>query len=114
MALKWGICSTGKICSDFCSALKTLPSENHQAVWSRCFPLYHRIKEEIISKNIGEAQMVSAKFFLNFDYCERIKTQIRAGMLLDAGIYTVQFACLVYGEYPVSVKAVGEVVKSGK
>ncbi|CAG2237605.1 DHDH [Mytilus edulis] len=37
MALKWGICSTGKICSDFCSALKTLPSENHQiaAVVSR-------------------------------------------------------------------------------
>ncbi|XP_076084517.1 trans-1,2-dihydrobenzene-1,2-diol dehydrogenase-like [Mytilus galloprovincialis] len=205
MALKWGICSTGKICSDFCSALKNMPSENHQiaavvsrsqenaqkfattfdipnvyssyekfaadadinivyigsaytehvrlsiqmlnagkhvlcekpladtledvklvhkvaqekqlffmeAVWSRCFPLYHRIKEEITSKNMGEAQMVSARFFLNFDYCERIKTQIRAGMLLDAGIYTVQFACMVYGEYPVSVKAVGEVVESG-
>ncbi|XP_052086593.1 LOW QUALITY PROTEIN: trans-1,2-dihydrobenzene-1,2-diol dehydrogenase-like [Mytilus californianus] len=32
MALKWGICSTGKICSDFCSALKTLPSEDHQIV----------------------------------------------------------------------------------
>lgn len=63
---------------------------------------------------MGEAQMVSARFFLNFDYCERIKTQIRAGMLLDAGIYTVQFACMVYGEYPVSVKAVGEVVESGK
>ncbi|XP_071142544.1 trans-1,2-dihydrobenzene-1,2-diol dehydrogenase-like [Mytilus edulis] len=205
MALKWGICSTGKICSDFCSALKTLPSEDHQivavvsrsqdtaekfattfdipktyssyekfaadpeieivyigsaytehvrlsiqmlnagkhvlcekpladtledvklihkiakekhlffmeAVWSRCFPLYHRIKEEITSKSIGDAQMVSARFFLNFNYCERIKTQIRGGFLLDAGIYTVQLACLVYGEDPVSIKAVGEVAGSG-
>lgn len=57
--------------------------------------------------------MVSARFFLNFNYCERIKTQIRGGFLLDAGIYTVQLACLVYGEDPVSIKAVGEVAGSG-
>ncbi|XP_063405686.1 trans-1,2-dihydrobenzene-1,2-diol dehydrogenase-like [Mytilus trossulus] len=205
MALKWGICSTGKICSDFCSALKTLPSEKHQivavvsrsqetaekfattfdisktyssyekfaadpdievvyigsshtehvrlsilmlkagkhvlcekplsdtledvklvhkvaeekqlffmeAVWSRCFPLYHRIKEEITSKSIGAPQMVSARFFVSFDYIERLKTQIRAGFLLDAGIYTVQLACLVYGEEPVSIKAVGEIAETG-
>ncbi|XP_052086592.1 trans-1,2-dihydrobenzene-1,2-diol dehydrogenase-like [Mytilus californianus] len=182
MVLKWGICSIGKICSDFCSALKTLPSEGHQkfattfyipktyssyeqfaadpeieivyigsahtehvrlsiqilkagkhvlcekpladtledvklvynlAVWSRCFPLYHRIKEEITSKSIGEAQMVSARFFKKFNYCERIKTQIRGGFLLDSGIYTVQLACLVYDEDPVSIKAVGEVAESG-
>lgn len=30
MALKWGIVSAGKISHDFASALKTLPTENHQ------------------------------------------------------------------------------------
>ena len=29
MALRWGICSTGRICSDFCSAVKTLPEDEH-------------------------------------------------------------------------------------
>ncbi|XP_077169986.1 trans-1,2-dihydrobenzene-1,2-diol dehydrogenase [Paroedura picta] len=32
MALRWGICSAGKISHDFLVALKTLPSTDHQAV----------------------------------------------------------------------------------
>lgn len=29
MALRWGICSAGKISNDFCTALSTLPAEDH-------------------------------------------------------------------------------------
>uniref|UniRef100_A0A8D0B969 Trans-1,2-dihydrobenzene-1,2-diol dehydrogenase n=1 Tax=Salvator merianae TaxID=96440 RepID=A0A8D0B969_SALMN len=32
MALRWGICSAGKISHDFLVALKTLPAEDHKAV----------------------------------------------------------------------------------
>ncbi|XP_015274030.1 PREDICTED: trans-1,2-dihydrobenzene-1,2-diol dehydrogenase-like [Gekko japonicus] len=32
MAIRWGICSAGKISHDFLVALKTLPPEDHQAV----------------------------------------------------------------------------------
>lgn len=36
------------------------------------------------------------------------------GFLLEAGIYTVQFALMVYEEMPVSITAVGEVIENGK
>ncbi|XP_076471042.1 trans-1,2-dihydrobenzene-1,2-diol dehydrogenase-like [Babylonia areolata] len=32
MATRWGICSAGKIANDFCGALLTLPSDEHQIV----------------------------------------------------------------------------------
>ncbi|XP_071795022.1 trans-1,2-dihydrobenzene-1,2-diol dehydrogenase-like [Asterias amurensis] len=32
MKLRWGICSAGKICNDFVSALSSLPSEDHTVV----------------------------------------------------------------------------------
>ncbi|KAL8623985.1 hypothetical protein ACOMHN_040611 [Nucella lapillus] len=32
MATRWGICSTGLIANDFCSALKSLPSSEHEVV----------------------------------------------------------------------------------
>ncbi|XP_043093466.1 dihydrodiol dehydrogenase, tandem duplicate 1 [Puntigrus tetrazona] len=32
MATRWGICGAGKICHDFCVALKTLPQQDHQIV----------------------------------------------------------------------------------
>ncbi|KAF4101062.1 hypothetical protein G5714_017494 [Onychostoma macrolepis] len=32
MAIRWGICSAGKISHDFTVALKTLPAENHQVL----------------------------------------------------------------------------------
>ena len=86
-----------------------------KAVWSRCFPVYHKIKEEITSGRIGDVQIVSARFFIgNMDYRKTVDRQIRGGMLLDAGIYTVQFACFAYGEEPISVKAEGNVIDTGK
>uniref|UniRef100_A0A673G8Z8 Trans-1,2-dihydrobenzene-1,2-diol dehydrogenase n=1 Tax=Sinocyclocheilus rhinocerous TaxID=307959 RepID=A0A673G8Z8_9TELE len=41
MAIRWGICSAGKISHDFTVALKTLPAENHQ-VKLRNTPAYMR------------------------------------------------------------------------
>lgn len=206
MSLRWGICSTGRICSDFCSAVKTLGEDEHrlvavvsrtseaansfastfgiqktycsyeefardpeievvyigsshtehvrlslmmlnagkhvlcekplaesaaevkmvnavakekklffmEAVWSRCFPVYHKIQEEITSGTIGDVQMVFARFLIwNLDYRKVVEKQIRGGLLLDAGIYTVQFACFAYGEEPISVKAAGNVIHTG-
>lgn len=59
--------------------------------------------------------MVFARFLIwNLDYRKTVEKEIRAGLLLDAGIYTVQFACFAYGEKPISVKAEGKVIHTGK
>lgn len=41
MATRWGICSAGKISHDFCVALKSLPSEEHQVVAVAARDLLH-------------------------------------------------------------------------
>lgn len=88
-----------------------------EAVWVRCFPIYKKIKEEIESGNIGDPQMVTARLCgnINFDdiSLNMLFPAVTGGILLEGGIYTVQFAILVYGEMPVSIKAEGEVNEKG-
>ena len=79
----------------------------------RCFPIYKKIKEEIDSGNIGDPQMVTARLCGNINFDDLSLNKLfpaeTGGFLLEGGIYTVQFALLVYGEMPVSIKAEGEV-----
>ncbi|XP_052096737.1 trans-1,2-dihydrobenzene-1,2-diol dehydrogenase-like isoform X2 [Mytilus californianus] len=209
MALKWGICSTGKICNDFCSCLKSMSAQDHQIVavvsrskdsaekfaskfeipktydsyekfandpeidvvyigsvctehvrltvimlkggkhvlcekpfsisteevkmvnklakeknlffmeglWVRCFPTYKKIREELKSGTIGDPQMVSVRFCTHVNFHDLAANEKypseSGGFLLEAGIYTVQFALMVYEEMPVSITAVGEVIENG-
>ena len=55
MALRWGICSTGKICNDFCSAVKTLPESEHQIV-------------SVVSRTSERAKEFAARFGISMTY----------------------------------------------
>jgi dihydrodiol dehydrogenase / D-xylose 1-dehydrogenase (NADP) len=78
-----------------------------QAVWSRCFPVYRRIKEEVQSGNLGEIRHVQAEFCFHKNEVERIaKPELGGGGLYDLGVYPVQLACMIYNnEKPEKITA---------
>ncbi|KAK3106519.1 hypothetical protein FSP39_021638 [Pinctada imbricata] len=79
-----------------------------EAVWSRAFPIYKNIRDEIRSGNIGDVLLVTAAFC--FPSCEHPiwKDYNGFGTLPLIGIYTVQFANWIFeNTKPSSVTAVG-------
>ncbi|KAK3106101.1 hypothetical protein FSP39_012751 [Pinctada imbricata] len=84
-----------------------------EGIWSRTFEIYQRIKDDIQSGVIGDVQLVTASF------CKLIEPNLRDndrgdGMLLRAGLYTVQFANWIFNnEAPESVTARGTVPEDG-
>ncbi|CAG2201472.1 DHDH [Mytilus edulis] len=87
-----------------------------EGLWVRCFPTYKKIREELKAGTIGDPQMVSVRFCTPVDFHDLAGNKKypseTGGFLLEAGIYTVQFALMVYGEMPVSITAVGEVIEN--
>ncbi|KAK3096517.1 hypothetical protein FSP39_000946 [Pinctada imbricata] len=86
-----------------------------EATWSRAFPIYRKIREEIDSGSLGDIQLVTASFCLPIIHVERLKNiDLGGGSLLDIGMYTVQFANWVFkNEKPVSIKAVATLSENG-
>lgn len=78
------------------------------AVWTRFFPLFKALHEEIIEKkSIGEVQ----RFFMDFGNNMALDTlpsdsrlkdpALGAGALLDIGVYTLTYASIIMGEWKV-------------
>lgn len=85
-----------------------------EACWSRFFPVYQEIKDEINSGNVGDISMVTTQFCMPLMGVERIrKKDLMGGVLLDIGIYCVQFICHVYGEMPEKIIATGSLNEEG-
>lgn len=78
-----------------------------QAIWSRCNPIYRKIKEEIRSGNLGEILHVQCQFLVPICNVDRInKPELGGGGLHDVAIYTIQLATMVFNnEKPVKITA---------
>ncbi|XP_072016802.1 trans-1,2-dihydrobenzene-1,2-diol dehydrogenase-like [Amphiura filiformis] len=85
-----------------------------EAVWSRFFPAYQKIREIIASGQLGQVKLVLASFGdYNIDV-ERVRTKATGGgAILDVGIYNIQLASMVYGQQPTSVSANGYLLDTG-
>jgi dihydrodiol dehydrogenase / D-xylose 1-dehydrogenase (NADP) len=86
-----------------------------EAIWSRFFPAYQRLKEELAKGTIGEVYSVVATMGIQFpeDNWRRDKKN-GGGTTLDMGTYTTQFASLVFkGLKPVKIIAGGHLNSSG-
>ncbi|XP_055352674.1 trans-1,2-dihydrobenzene-1,2-diol dehydrogenase-like [Paramacrobiotus metropolitanus] len=69
-----------------------------EACWSRFFPAYLALRDSLGKKLLGTPKLVTAQFGLNIAHVERLKTlSMGGGSLVDLGIYTIQFAMLVFG-----------------
>ena len=88
-------------------------------MWSRHFPAYKYLKEELKKGSLGSVKMVTANFGFQADDCLNGTGRLGdnkqgGGALLDVGIYTIQLANFVFGEKPEKIKASGIVTKFGK
>lgn len=73
-----------------------------EGFWSRCFPVYRRIREELSSGSIGTPIAVTTSFGFAFGD-GLLRPEICGSTLLYLGCYSIQFALLVFGRGPVTV-----------
>lgn len=83
-------------------------TDSRLAVWTRFFPLFKALHEEImVKKSIGEVQ----RFFIDFGNKMPLETlppdsrlkdpALGAGALLDIGVYALTYASIILGEWTV-------------
>ena len=69
-----------------------------EAIWTRYQPMREMIGKELASGIIGAPQTVTANLSYAISHNERIvKPELAGGALLDVGVYTLNFAEMVFG-----------------
>lgn len=77
-----------------------------EAIWTRYMPSRKMINEIIASGMIGQVYMVSANLSYKIDDKERLITKkLGGGILLDCGVYPLNFAFMVLGSDYKDVKS---------
>jgi len=86
-----------------------------EAIWSRFFPAYISLRDQLKKKVIGDVTHVTSCFGFSLLDVERlIKKSFGGGTILDLGIYTLNAVSTVYnGEKPVKIAAVGHLNEDG-
>ncbi|CAL8084449.1 unnamed protein product [Orchesella dallaii] len=86
-----------------------------EGIWSRFFPSYFKLREELEKGTIGEVMQVIVDMGLSFpeENWRRAK-EIGGGSVLDMGTYTVQFTTMCFaGLKPLKIVASGHLNESG-
>jgi predicted dehydrogenase len=69
-----------------------------EAIWTRYMPLSQTIRELIDSGVIGQPILLTANLgYPNYDWERMHKPELAGGALLDLGVYTLNFAAMVFG-----------------
>ncbi|MDQ0230706.1 Gfo/Idh/MocA family protein [Metabacillus malikii] len=85
-----------------------------EGMWTRFLPPIQKVNEWINSGKIGEVRLVKADFGFKMDWDPEhrlLNPNLGGGALLDAGIYPVSFAAMIFGANPekiVSSSYIGE------
>lgn len=72
-----------------------------EAMWTRCFPIMVRLREELAAGRVGDVRMVSADFGFRagFDPKSRLfDPALGGGALLDVGVYAISLASMILGK----------------
>lgn len=70
-----------------------------EAIWTRYMPMRKRLEDVLDSKIIGEPYMLTANLGYVVSSKERIASpRLGGGALLDLGVYTLNFASMVFGD----------------
>lgn len=86
-----------------------------EAMWTRCLPAIKKLKKLLSLQAIGNVQlMICGGAFMPEHDSEPylFNQQLGGGVLLDAGVYLVSMASLVFGS-PTKVLAIAEIGKTG-
>jgi len=75
-----------------------------EAVWTRFFPIWDKVREVIESGKIGKICMIESAFCFALDKesasSRLLDVNQAGGSLLDVGVYNLNFANIITGKYP--------------
>lgn len=85
-----------------------------EAIWPRFLPVYDQIRTEIANKSIGDVKMLNVIWSnMRVEVARMNRRESGGGGLMDASIYGIQLASLLFKEKPTKVHAVGHLLDSG-
>jgi len=87
-----------------------------EAMWTRFLPAVIRLIKDIDSGIIGTPQLVQADFGLTKPQeagSRFYENKLAAGALLDLGIYTINFANIVFGSHPERISGYAQFTNQG-
>jgi dihydrodiol dehydrogenase / D-xylose 1-dehydrogenase (NADP) len=87
-----------------------------EAMWTRFLPVMIKVREWISSGAIGEVRMLKADFGFRIGANPEgrlLNPMLAGGALLDAGIYPVSFAYMIFGKNPVEVLSTAHIGETG-
>lgn len=69
-----------------------------EAIWVRYMPMWKTIRDVVYSGMIGEPMTVTANLcYLIGDVPRLVRPELGGGALLDVGVYTLNFASMIFG-----------------
>ena len=87
-----------------------------EAMWTRFLPVTVKVREWLSQGVIGEVQMLRASFGFRVPWDENsrlLAPTLGGGALLDAGIYPVSYASMVFGAQPAKASSIADIGKTG-
>ncbi|MDR0220812.1 MAG: Gfo/Idh/MocA family oxidoreductase [Lachnospiraceae bacterium] len=85
-----------------------------EALWPRYMPLLKTIKKTLKSGVIGEPQILTANLGYSIAHVDRlVNPELAGGALLDLGVYTINFAAMVFGTKIKKIDATAIMADSG-
>jgi len=100
--------------------LVALAGQNHtllmEALWTRCLPAFRKAREWIRQARIGQVKLITADFCYKSIYDPRSRQYdpvLAGGSLFDVGVYPIDLATGLLGEYPAAVGGLAKIAPSG-
>lgn len=85
-----------------------------EAIWTRYMPSRKIINELLESGLIGEPKVINANLAYSMEDKERIwKPELAGGALLDLGVYTLNFASMIFGDDVERMESTVQMMASG-
>lgn len=87
-----------------------------EAMWTRYLPAIRKVREWLSEGKIGEVRLVKAEFGFDAGWQPEgrlLNKALGGGTLLDAGIYPVSFASMIYGAQPDKIMSTVRIGETG-
>jgi predicted dehydrogenase len=87
-----------------------------EAMWTRFLPTIRKVREWLDAGKIGEVRLVKAEFGFRTGWnpeSRLLNLELGGGALLDAGIYPVSFASMIFGYEPEEIYSKAHIGETG-
>jgi dihydrodiol dehydrogenase / D-xylose 1-dehydrogenase (NADP) len=102
--------------ADIASAARARKVFAMEAMWTRFLPATIKVREWLASGMIGDLSMMKADFGFRAEWKPEwrlLNRELGGGALLDAGIYPVSYASMVFGTQPTRIESAAQIGPTG-